>query len=63
MSSDAGKKPEASGGRAPLTIREVSDRNDPPRGLPGAGGSGSHSDDPRDYYTGGEKRSLSLSSF
>jgi UBX domain-containing protein 1 len=63
MSSDAGKKPEASGGRAPPTIREACDLNDPPPGLPGAGGSGSHSDDPRDYYTGGEKRSLSLSSF
>ena len=57
-SGNGGKKPAATGGRG--GIRTLADINRGPSGFPGAGGSGSDSDEPQEYYTGGEKRSLYL---
>jgi hypothetical protein len=57
---NAGKKPAPSGGRG--GIRTLADINRGPAGFPGAGGSGSDSDEPQEYYTGGEKRYLPLPS-
>ncbi|KQJ83013.1 plant UBX domain-containing protein 4 [Brachypodium distachyon] len=56
-SSNAGKKP-ASGGRGGPTIRTLADINRGSSGFPGAGGSGSDSDEPQEYYTGGEKSGM-----
>jgi hypothetical protein len=56
-SSNGGKKP-APGGRGGPTIRTLSDINRGPAGFPGAEGGGSDSDEPQEYYTGGEKRYL-----
>jgi hypothetical protein len=56
-SSNGGKKP-ASGGRGGPTIRTLSDINRGTAGFPGAEGGGSDSDEPQEYYTGGEKRYL-----
>ena len=60
-SSNGGKKPAAGGGRGGPTIRTLADINRGPAGFPGAGGSGSDSDEPQEYYTGGEKRYISVS--
>nr|CAB3487305.1 unnamed protein product [Digitaria exilis] len=54
-SSNGGKKPAAGGGRGGPTIRTLADIGRGPTGFPGAGGSGSDSDEPQEYYTGGEK--------
>jgi len=43
------------------TIRTLADINRGPAGFPGPGGSGSDSDEPQEYYTGGEKRYISVS--
>jgi hypothetical protein len=53
-SGNAGKKPAPTGRGG---IRTLADINRAPAGFPGAGGSGSDSDEPQEYYTGGEKRS------
>ncbi|KAM0861524.1 hypothetical protein ACQ4PT_045829 [Festuca glaucescens] len=53
---NAGKKPAPSGGRG--GIRTLADINRGPSGFPGAGGSGSDSDEPQEYYTGGEKSGM-----
>jgi hypothetical protein len=61
-SSNGGKKPATGGGgRGGPTIRTLADINRGPAGFPGAGGSGSDSDEPQEYYTGGEKRCISVS--
>jgi len=57
-SSNGGKKPAAGGGRGGPTIRTLADINRGPAGFPGAGGSGSDSDEPQEYYTGGEKSGM-----
>lgn len=59
--SNGGKKPASGGGRGGPTIRTLADINRGPAGFPGAGGSGSDSDEPQEYYTGGEKRCISVS--
>jgi UBX domain-containing protein 1 len=56
-SSNGGKKP-ASGGRGGPTIRTLSDINRGTAGFPGAEGGGSDSDEPQEYYTGGEKSGM-----
>ncbi|TVU14153.1 hypothetical protein EJB05_37600 [Eragrostis curvula] len=56
-SSNGGKKP-APGGRGGPTIRTLADINRGPAGFPGAGGGGSDSDEPQEYYTGGEKSGM-----
>ena len=53
---NGGKKPAPSGGRG--GIRTLADINRGPSGFPGAGGSGSDSDEPQEYYTGGEKSGM-----
>ncbi|KAK3142371.1 hypothetical protein QOZ80_4BG0345650 [Eleusine coracana subsp. coracana] len=53
-SSNGGKKP-APGGRGGPTIRTLSDINRGPAGFPGGG---SDSDEPQEYYTGGEKSGM-----
>ena len=60
-SSNGGKKPATGGGRGGPTIRTLADINRGPAGFPGPGGSGSDSDEPQEYYTGGEKRYISVS--
>ncbi|KAF8703366.1 hypothetical protein HU200_032164 [Digitaria exilis] len=57
-SSNGGKKPAAGGGRGGPTIRTLADIGRGPTGFPGAGGSGSDSDEPQEYYTGGEKSGM-----
>jgi UBX domain-containing protein 1 len=57
-SSNGGKKPATGGGRGGPTIRTLADINRGPAGFPGAGGSGSDSDEPQEYYTGGEKSGM-----
>ncbi|TKW04833.1 hypothetical protein SEVIR_7G135500v4 [Setaria viridis] len=56
--SNGGKKPASGGGRGGPTIRTLADINRGPAGFPGAGGSGSDSDEPQEYYTGGEKSGM-----
>ncbi|XP_062184353.1 plant UBX domain-containing protein 4-like [Phragmites australis] len=56
-SSNGGKKP-APGGRGGPTIRTLADINRGPSGFPGGEGGGSDSDEPQEYYTGGEKSGM-----